>query len=129
MPRTAASTVLPAGTNIVILRGHLSRPPEERALPSGDRLLVYDVTMPAEGRRADTARVVWFDAPPAATQLEPDEEVVVIGRVRRRFFRAGGATQSQTDIVADTVVPARQAKRAVAAVRAVLARLGEGRAG
>jgi single-strand DNA-binding protein len=39
-----------------------------------------------------------------------------VGRVRRRFFRAGGTTQSRTEVVADSVVPARQAKRARAAV-------------
>jgi hypothetical protein len=36
--------------------------------------------------------------------------------VRRRFFQAGGTTQSRTEVVADAVVPARQAKRARAAV-------------
>jgi single-strand DNA-binding protein len=41
----------------------------------------------------------------------------VVGRVRRRFFRAGGTTQSRTEVVADTVVPATQAKRVEAALR------------
>jgi single-stranded DNA-binding protein len=130
MPRTTdALAGLPVGTNVVILRGHLSRPPEERELPSGDRLLVYDVTMPADARPADTARVVWFGGPPSALGLEPDEEVVVVGRVRRRFYKAAGFTQSQTDVVADAVVPARQAKRAAAAVQAAVGRLGAGPGG
>jgi single-strand DNA-binding protein len=36
------------------------------------------------------------------------DEVVVIGRVRKRFFRVGGATQSRTEVVATRVVPARR---------------------
>jgi single-strand DNA-binding protein len=98
--------------NITIVQGSLSRPPELRSLPSGDLLVAYEVTVPAsEGRRAESVPVVWLAAPPSASGLEADTEVVVIGRVRRRFFRAGGGTQSRTEVVADQVVPARQAKR------------------
>ena len=108
--------------NITVLRGRLSRPPERRSLPSGDALVVYEVTVPAGGaRRAESVPVVWFEAPPAAGDLEPDTDVVVIGRVRRRFFRAGGSTQSRTEVVADQVVPARHTKRVS---RLVLAALG-----
>jgi single-strand DNA-binding protein len=60
--------------------------------------------------------VVWFDAPASAGDYDVDEKVVVVGRVRRRFFQAGGTTQSRTEVVAEAVVPARQAKRAQAAV-------------
>ena len=34
----------------------------------------------------------------------------MVGRVRRRFFRAGGVTQSRTEVVADEVVPTRLAQ-------------------
>lgn len=99
--------------NVTVLQGCLSRPPEVRELPSGDVLVSYDITVPAsEGRRAESVPVVWPDAPDVAASFEPDTEVVVVGRVRRRFFRAGGTTQSRTEVVADQVVPARQAKRA-----------------
>ena len=97
--------------NIVVLRGHLSRPPESRQLPSGAALVTYEVTVGREGARAETVPVVW-EAPGAPTDLEPDTEVVVVGRVRRRFFRAGGSTQSRTEVVAEGLVPARLAKRA-----------------
>jgi single-strand DNA-binding protein len=99
--------------NITVLRGALSRAPRSRTLPSGDLLVGYEVTVPASaGRSAESVPVSWFGAPAAAAAFEPDTEVVVIGRVRRRFFRAGGVTQSRTEVVADAVVPARQAKRA-----------------
>jgi single-strand DNA-binding protein len=48
---------------------------------------------------------------------------VVVGRVRRRFYRAGGATQSRTEVVAETVVAARQAKRAATALASACDRL------
>jgi single-strand DNA-binding protein len=108
--------------NLTILRGALSRPPELRTLPSGDVLVAYEVTVPASGdRRAESVPVVWFDAPAAAGTLDPDTEVVVVGRVRRRFFRAGGSTQSRTEVVAEQVVPARQAKKTERLVGAALA--------
>lgn len=101
--------------NLVVLRGTLSRPPEARALRSGDMLVSYEVTCPGRGGTpATSVPVVWF-APPAgsaAADLEADAEVVVVGRVRRRFFRAAGSTQSRTEVVADRVVPARRARAA-----------------
>jgi single-strand DNA-binding protein len=108
--------------NITVLQGYLTRPPEVRSLPSGDDLVAYEVTVPAsEGRPAESVPVVWFSAPPSAAAWEAETAVVVVGRVRRRFFRAGGSTQSRTEVVADQVVPARQAKKAA---RLVLAALG-----
>ncbi len=69
--------------------------------------------------RAETAPVVWFDAPAWAGALDADAAVLVIGRVRRRFFRAGGATQSRVEVVAERVVPLSSLKR----VRIALAEL------
>ncbi len=104
--------------NVVALTGRLSRPAEQRILPSGDRLVAIDVSVARENERAEGVPVVWFNAPASAADLDIDDKVVVVGRVRRRFFRAGGATQSRTEVVADAVVPSRQAKRAKAALAA-----------
>lgn len=97
--------------NVTMLRGHLSRSPEARELPSGDRLVAYEVTVPNPGQRADSVPVVWHDPPAAALKIDVGDDVVVVGRVRRRFFRAGGSTQSRTEVLADVVLNARQAKR------------------
>ena len=116
--------------NITVLRGHLSRPPETRALPSGDQLVAFEVTVAGTGdRRAESVPVVWFGAPASAAHLEPDTEVVVVGRVRRRFFRAGATTQSRTEVVADRVLPSRPASRAAKTIRAALAAVEEEIAG
>lgn len=97
--------------NVTMLAGRLSRAPEERSLPSGDRVVAYDVTVANPGDRADTVPVVWHDPPAAALKVGLGDDVVVVGRVRRRFFRVAGGTQSRTEVVAEAVVNARQAKR------------------
>jgi single-strand DNA-binding protein len=106
--------------NLVALIGRLARPAEERTLPSGDRMVSYQLTVPRPDARAETVPVVWFEAPAHAVDHDVDAELVVIGRVRRRFFHAGGL-QSRTEVVADAVVPRRQAKRA----RALLERAAQ----
>lgn len=111
-------------TNVVVLNGRLTRPAELRALPSGDRLVALEVSVARAGERAETAPVVWPDAPAVAAELDVDREVVVVGRVRRRFFRSGGATQSRTEVVAEAVVPADDVPAARAAVALAVAHLG-----
>ena len=93
--------------NIVVLQGKLSRPPEVRPLADGT-VVGYEVTVKDGDGPAVTAPVVWYDPPAAAYRFEADDEVTVVGEVRRRFFRAGGSTQSRTEVVADEVVPTRQ---------------------
>ncbi|CAN5645214.1 hypothetical protein BH20ACT2_BH20ACT2_19720 [soil metagenome] len=106
--------------NVVVLQGALCREPEERVLPSGDRLVAYEVRVQAVGRAAETVPVAWLDAPSRAAELAAGEAVVVTGRVRRRFFRAGGVTQSRTEVVADAVIPARRRATVRKAVAAAL---------
>jgi single-strand DNA-binding protein len=112
--------------NVVVLIGRLARPAQTRDLPSGDRLVAYEVTVERPGERAETVPVVWMGAPVSAVDHDVDERLVVVGRVRRRFFRAGGATQSRTEVVADAVVNARHAKRVSAALERARAQLAEG---
>jgi single-strand DNA-binding protein len=102
--------------NVVTLRGRLSRPAEERQLPSGDRLVQLEVTVARPGEKSESVPVVCFDASAAVAQLDVDDEIVVVGRVRRRFFRTAGGTQSRTEVVADQVVQSRYAKKAAAAI-------------
>ena len=99
--------------NVGIIEGTLSRAPEERTLASGASLLVCEVTVRDEGQPTETVPVAWFEPPSSASRLVEGTPVTVSGRVRRRFFRAGGATVSRTEVVATTVVPSRgRARRA-----------------
>jgi len=102
--------------NVVTLRGRLSRPAEERTLPSGDRLVQLELTVARPGDKAESVPVVCFEAPATVAGLDVNEEVVILGRVRRRFFRTAGGTQSRTEVVADQVVQSRHAKRVAAAL-------------
>ncbi len=111
--------------NVVVLQGRLSRPSQVRVLPSGDRLLALELSVPREGRSTEGVPVVWHEPPASAESLDVHDQVVVVGRVRRRFFRAGGATQSRTEVVADQVVPTRQSKRARKVVTEAISSLEE----
>ena len=109
--------------NIAVVRGVLSRAPVQRILPSGDRLVAYDITVPTAAGPAETVPAVWFEAPASAVDLEDGDEVVAVGRVRRRFFQAGGATRSRTELVAEKVLPTRQRRRVATLLARVAARL------
>lgn len=90
--------------NVAILIGRVARPPEARELPSGQRLVAYELVVERPGQRADTVPVIWIEAPAGAASHDVDARILVIGRVRRRFFRTGAGTQSRTEVVADQVV-------------------------
>jgi len=49
--------------------------------------------------------------------------VVVVGVVRRRFFRAGGATQSRTEVLAEKVVRTSRTRAAQKLIEGVVALL------
>jgi single-strand DNA-binding protein len=110
--------------NIVIVEGALARPAELRLLPSGSTLVALELTIGSDGGPAETAPVVYFDAPAWVSSLPARTPVLIIGRVRRRFFRSGGRTQSRTEVVARKVVRrtsvtvARRALREVSATMA-----------
>lgn len=102
--------------NVVLVQGTLARAPEEWVVGGSDRILGFDLVVRREDESADTVPIRW-EAPPAwASGLAVGDEVLVTGRVRRRFFRAGGGTQSRTEVVVDAVVRVRSGRRARRAV-------------
>lgn len=111
------------GTNLCVLAGSLARPPELRTLPSGRLVAGLEVRVAAPEGPAETVPVAVPDPPPAVASLAPGAEVVVLGRVRRRFFRAGGTTQSRTEVLAAQIVPSRHRARARRLVAAAVAEL------
>lgn len=109
--------------NLAVVCGAVSHEPHERRLPSGAVVIQFDVTtrVESDGKPATVSvPIAWHDPSPAQLGLlVADVDVVVIGTVRRRFFRVGGATQSRTEVVADTVIPARRQRRVDTALRRV----------
>ena len=85
--------------NLVVLVGNLSSPPRQRSLPSGSSLVEFDVTTRG-GAGTCSVPVAWFDPGARADWLDDDSPVVVVGYLRRRFFRGGGVTNSRTEVVA-----------------------------
>jgi single-strand DNA-binding protein len=111
------------GCNVVVVRGTVSSPPDVRVLPSASVLAQLQISTRLESETLSMPVAVWS---PAAwvESLEPGDEVVVIGRVRRRFFRAGGAAASRVEVEADVVARARDRRRVHAAVRRAIEALG-----
>jgi single-strand DNA-binding protein len=116
------NSVTVSGLNLAVVRGEVSSPPDVRVLPSEAVLVQLQVTTRLESETLSTPIAVWN---PAAwiEELEPGTEIVVIGRVRRRFFRAGGATASRVEVEADVVARATDRRRVRAAMRKVNAAL------
>lgn len=97
-------------TNEVLLRGRLSRPAEERVLPSGDTVWTFRVVvgrprLPGSRRDDTRARVdalecaVWSGRVKRSVPTWRDGDVVeVSGALRRRFFKSGGATVSRVEV-------------------------------
>lgn len=111
-----------APLNVAVVRGEVSSLPDLRVLPSDARVLQLQVTTRLEHETLTMPIAVWN---PAAwvEALEPGAEIVVVGRVRRRFFRAGGATASRVELEADLVARAGDRRRVQAAMRRVNAAL------
>lgn len=111
--------------NVVLLQGSLSSAPVARVLPSGDQLVAYEVTTRGDAATADSVPVVWLEAPARAADMATGTEVLVSGRVRRRFYRVNGTTASRTEVVANAVIPMTQRRRVAKLLDAAIATLAE----
>jgi single-strand DNA-binding protein len=110
--RPATGPDLPAARNEVPLVGRLPAAPQERELPSGDRVVTWRLVVdrgpgrrPPEGVRAttvDTLECVAWTASLRRTALTllPDDVVEVQGSLRRRFWRAGTGAASRCEVEA-----------------------------
>jgi single-strand DNA-binding protein len=96
--------------NVAVVAGACSAPAEVRTLPSGTVVAQLQVTTRVGGRAASVPVAV--PEPKAwVADLDAGDEVVVVGHVRRRFFRAGGSTAARVEIEAHAVAPARDRRR------------------
>jgi single-strand DNA-binding protein len=94
--------------NEVRLVGRVSGEVSERELPSGDRLVQLRVVVPRTERAGGGAATVdtidvacWGGrVRQSARRLTAGERIEVSGALRRRFFRAGGATASRYEVEA-----------------------------
>jgi single-strand DNA-binding protein len=104
------------GVNLVVVRGTVSSPPDVRVLPSDAVLAQLQISTRLESETLSMPVAVWSPAS-WVESLEPGDDVVVVGRVRRRFFRAAGTAASRVEVEADVVARARDRRRVQAARR------------
>lgn len=105
--------------NLVFLRGRVTSPPVVRDLASGSVLATVQVTTGGGDGPAVSVPIAWWDPGPAVEQVGEGDEIVVIGRVRRRFFRSGERTASRVEVEALAVVSAGNRRRVRTLVRRV----------
>ena len=106
-------------TNVAVLRGRVTSEPSVRELPSGRTVTQVELTTTCEGAAVSVPVVV----DDRAVSCRSGDEVVVVGHVRRRFFRAGGVTQSRTEVVATELHIATRRKSVERAVAGAVAAL------
>lgn len=96
-----------APVNEVRLVGRLSQAPEERVLPSGDAVWTFRVVVARPDGGSATSRqtvdalecAAWSArARRSVRSWSAGDVVEVVGAVRRRFFRAGGAAASRVEV-------------------------------
>lgn len=93
--------------NVVVLQGTLSSEPVEVTLPSGTNIMNWDVTTEtSDGKRS--VPVQWAEPTKRIRDFGKGDDVVVLGTVRRRFFRSGGSTAARTEVLASLVAKPTQ---------------------
>jgi single-strand DNA-binding protein len=103
--------------NVVLLQGRVSSVPRLRELPSGAAIVNLEITTQVD----DAALSVPVVYEGASVDCSAGDDVVVVGHVRRRFFRAGGVTQSRTEVLAERVVRASRSRAAHKLIEGVMA--------
>jgi single-strand DNA-binding protein len=109
--------------NLAVVRGRCSSVPEVRTLESGTTIAILQVTTRPPTGDAISVPVVAWNPPAWVETLDVGAEIVAVGRVRRRFFRAGPASASRVEIEADYLAPATDKRRVGAALRRATAAL------
>jgi single-strand DNA-binding protein len=105
MAQPAPDTIEDVPTvNLVVLRGVASGPPEVRTLTSGMRVATLSVRVHALDPGATSVPVSVREPAAWVEDLDEGDPVVVVGALRRRFFRtAAGATGARVEVEARVV--------------------------
>ncbi|MCU1394616.1 MAG: hypothetical protein JWM34_3044 [Ilumatobacteraceae bacterium] len=113
--------------NVVAVSGRLSSAPVVRELQSGSVLMSFELTTKVDDTSVSVP-LVWFD-PPDGVSVDAGDEVAAVGTVRRRFYRAGGVTQSRTEVVVAQLGLVTDKRSRTARQRWLTAAMGPGEVG
>ena len=112
------------GANLVVLCGRVSTAPEERELPSGTSIVTVRLSMartPTPMTAGSKQNHDWVDcsvwggrARRTVAGWREGDVVEVEGALRRRFYRAGGATSTRLEV---EILSARTVTRAAPATK------------
>jgi single-stranded DNA-binding protein len=112
------------GVNLAVLCGPCSGSAEVRVLESGTRLATLAVRCAVASpggstaaERATSVPVTVWDPPSWVETLAAGDSVVVVGRMRRRFYQRPGGVGSRVDVEAELIGRARDRRRIDAALR------------
>jgi len=95
--------------NLTIVSGIVRGAPVHHNLPAGESATSFDVQAEAQRELVPITSV-------GACPVSDGDEIVVIGRTRKRFWRVGERNQARTEVVAEVVIPRRQRARVRRAV-------------
>ena len=101
--------------NLVVVHGECSRPSDVRELESGTRLASLALRVPSDEGAATSVPVTVWSPPTWVEDLDVGDEVVVLGAVRRRFYKTGAGTGARVDVEAVAVARAGR-KREISAI-------------
>lgn len=88
--------------NLAVVCGPVAGSPEVRALASGSSVASLSVRTAAGDRTTSVPVSIW-DPPAWVVELDAGDEVIVLGGVRRRFFRTAAGTGSRVELEATFV--------------------------
>jgi len=103
--------------NLSVVCGTCSAPPELRVLESGSRLATLALRCPTADGKATSVPVTVWDPPAWVESVAAGDVLVVVGRLRRRFYQRPGGLGSRVDVEAELVGRARDRRRIDAALR------------
>jgi hypothetical protein len=125
---TAVTTDDEAPTaNLVVLRGVTSTPPELRTLTSGRRIATLSVRVHALDPGFTSVPVAVREPPAWVEDLDEGAPLVIVGRLRRRFFKtASGVTGARVEVEARVIGRGGDRRRLDSARRRAEEELEEG---
>ena len=104
MPASVSTNGDVPTVNLVVLRGVTSAPPELRTLKSGRRLATISVRVHSVDPGSTSVPVAVREPPAWVEDLDEGAPVVVVGALRRRFFKTTtGGTGARVEVEARAI--------------------------